>query len=43
LEKKVLEIHPYDVPEIIAFAIDEGHAPYLSWLSHSIKSEVQSK
>jgi len=43
LERKVREIHPYDVPEVIAFAIDEGHAPYLTWLNNSLKSEVQSK
>jgi periplasmic divalent cation tolerance protein len=43
LERKVREIHPYDVPEVIAFAIDEGHGPYLSWLTNSVRSEVQSK
>ncbi len=32
LKRKVLELHTYDVPEVIALSIDEGHAPYLEWL-----------
>lgn len=24
--------HPYDVPEVIALPILEGHAPYLNWV-----------
>jgi len=32
VRKKVLALHTYDVPEIIALSIDEGHAPYLEWL-----------
>ncbi len=24
--------HPYDVPEIIALPIEEGHTPYLEWV-----------
>ncbi len=26
-------LHPYDVPEIIAIPIVEGHAPYLAWIT----------
>ncbi|MDP2158463.1 MAG: divalent-cation tolerance protein CutA [Nitrospirota bacterium] len=33
LEKRVKEIHPYTVPEIIAIPILEGSAEYLQWLS----------
>ncbi len=32
LKKRVLDLHTYDVPEIIALRIDEGHAPYLEWM-----------
>lgn len=33
LEKRVRELHPYTVPEIIAIPIIEGSAEYLQWLS----------
>lgn len=26
-------LHPYDVPELIAWPIAAGHTPYLDWLS----------
>jgi periplasmic divalent cation tolerance protein len=28
----VTSLHPYQVPEIIALPIVDGHAPYLAWL-----------
>ena len=38
LRDVLLEIHPYDVPEIIALNLDEAgsHAPYLKWLSDNV-------
>jgi periplasmic divalent cation tolerance protein len=35
LEARVRELHPYDVPEILAFAVEEGSAAYLDWLRAS--------
>ena len=32
LEARVCELHPYDVPEVIAVPIACGSAPYLAWL-----------
>lgn len=32
LERRVVELHPYEVPEVIAFPVEAGHAPYLSWV-----------
>ena len=32
LRTRLVELHPYDVPEVIACAIVAGHAPYLDWL-----------
>jgi len=32
LSKRIVELHPYEVPEVIALPIVEGHAPYLAWL-----------
>jgi len=33
--QRILELHPYDVPEILAFAVDDGSPPYLAWLRES--------
>jgi periplasmic divalent cation tolerance protein len=32
LERRVQELHSYEVPEVIALAIESGSAPYLKWL-----------
>lgn len=32
LRARVMALHPYDVPEVIALEIAAGHAPYLQWL-----------
>lgn len=32
LEKKVVELHPYDTPEFIALSIEQGNRKYLNWL-----------
>ena len=36
LERRVRELHPYDVPEVIALPIVRGSEPYLSWLDASV-------
>ncbi len=32
VRRRILELHPYNVPEILAFAVDEGSPAYLDWL-----------
>lgn len=32
VRRRVVELHPYDVPEVVALAVDEGHEPYLAWV-----------
>lgn len=32
VKEKILELHPYDCPEIIAVPIIDGSEAYLSWL-----------
>lgn len=32
LNAAVVELHPYDIPELIAVKLADGHAPYLDWL-----------
>jgi len=33
LEQRILELHPYELPEIIAVSVDQGLASYLDWVS----------
>ena len=33
--QRIVELHPYDVPEVLAFAVDDGSPPYLAWLRES--------
>lgn len=35
LKQAVLAHHPYELPEVIALAVDRGHAPYLDWVVES--------
>jgi periplasmic divalent cation tolerance protein len=32
LAARLAELHPYQVPEILALPIADGHPPYLAWL-----------
>lgn len=36
LRARVLELHPYEVPEVIALPVELGHAPYLEWIKASV-------
>lgn len=42
LEAYVQEEHPYDVPEIIVFPIEEGASSYLEWISACVTQEELS-
>lgn len=33
LRERVLALHPYQVPEIIALPVEAGSAPYLAWIA----------
>ncbi len=35
LKRAVRELHPYEVPEIIALTIDQGLPEYLQWINDS--------
>jgi periplasmic divalent cation tolerance protein len=39
LAARLAELHPYEVPEIIALPLAEGHAPYLAWLAGQVVPE----
>lgn len=32
---RIMELHPYEVPEILAFNVDDGSPAYLLWLRES--------
>jgi periplasmic divalent cation tolerance protein len=32
LREALVGLHPYEVPEVLALPIEDGHAPYLAWL-----------
>lgn len=32
LDARMRELHPYDVYELLALPVEEGHRPYLDWL-----------
>lgn len=36
LKKRIEELHPYDVPEIICLEIEMGNESYLTWLNRSV-------
>lgn len=36
LRARVVELHPYQLPEVIALPIVAGHAPYLAWIAASV-------
>lgn len=36
LRSEVLARHPYELPEVIAIDVAEGHEPYLEWIAASV-------
>jgi len=37
LRERIVELHSYDVPEVLEFAVDGGAGPYLDWLVASCR------
>jgi periplasmic divalent cation tolerance protein len=40
LERRLRDLHPYDVPELIALPIEQGHAAYLNWIFNETSPET---
>ncbi len=40
LRRELVELHPYDCPEVIALAVDAGHAAYLDWVVAQVAPDV---
>ena len=39
LEQAIVSNHPYDVPEVIALPVSDGHLPYLHWIASETASD----
>jgi periplasmic divalent cation tolerance protein len=37
LTARLVALHPYEVPELVALPISGGHAPYLAWIGDTIR------
>lgn len=38
LAARIVELHPYDVPEVLRLGVEAGHAPYLAWIRDAVRS-----
>lgn len=36
---RVVAMHPYEVPEVVALPLIAGHGPYLAWLQHETRED----
>ena len=37
LEARLLELHSYEVPEVVALRVEAGSLPYLRWVDDSCR------
>jgi len=37
LRRRVVELHPYDLPEVVALGVQAGHGPYLDWVVEEVE------
>jgi periplasmic divalent cation tolerance protein len=37
LEKRIQELHPYEVPEILALTVNRGLSNYLKWVDENVE------
>jgi periplasmic divalent cation tolerance protein len=40
LKKRLLELHPYELPEVVVIPIAGGHAAYLDWIAEQVRPVV---
>ena len=36
--ERLVELHPYEVPEVVALPVADGHHAYLSWVASSTRT-----
>lgn len=37
--ERLANLHPYDIPCILSIPVEDGHAPYVSWLLGSCRAD----
>ena len=37
MQERLLALHPYELPEVIAVPVEHGHAAYLAWVGASVR------
>jgi periplasmic divalent cation tolerance protein len=37
LKQRILELHPYDCPEVLGVDVADGHADYLAWVAGMVE------
>jgi periplasmic divalent cation tolerance protein len=37
LRRRVVELHDYEVPEVLVLAVEAGHEPYLRWVEEEVR------
>ena len=35
---RLVELHPYEAPEVVALPVADGHHPYLAWVAASTRT-----
>jgi len=40
LRSRLVELHPYEVPEFLALPVADGHPPYLEWVRAEVGPDV---
>ena len=38
VRERLVALHPYDLPEIVALSVADGHHPYLQWVADSTRT-----
>jgi periplasmic divalent cation tolerance protein len=38
LRQRIVELHPYEIPEVVSIDVDAVHPPYLAWLREATRS-----
>jgi len=36
--ERLVELHPYEVPEVVALAVADGHHAYLAWVASATRT-----
>jgi len=39
LTHRLIELHPYDVPEVLVLPVSSAHSPYLAWLHEATEPQ----